>query len=410
MVSKESIFYGLFVLTFIVLSGFVISTSYDLVTSGQSSTPGSTVSLLSFNVSNTSSVSGTNLSSVTLDIINSNYGNISEVNISDGTTNYTNSSILGSTVIVSFGSGLTITGETNLTVFFAISSNSTWNASFGASVTSIANESNITYSSLPYTSSLIRVNDSTDPLTGGTLSKTDSDETTITTNFNSSQCSDGFSGISSCELSSDSGTVEGNLIKDLSCGTTYSLTITATDNEGNTNSASYSLETSPCSGGGSDYVAPTWKNTYVITNNQFSQGYTNTLSANERVRIPVNGMSHHVGVKSISQNSALIEVASDSQESQIDLGSTERFDVNHDNFYDLSVKVNSIVSDSVDLTITQISEPVESSQEDISSSETSDTGDVQDEVSDNSSNWIWIIVIVVLLFLAYLFFFKLRKK
>jgi len=77
------------------------------------------------------------------------------------------------------------------------------------------------------------------------LSKSSSTITTITISFS---CSDAV-GLKSCTLSSSSGTVSGSTISDLSCGTSYTVTVTAEDNAGNTATSSESFSTSSCGGG-----------------------------------------------------------------------------------------------------------------------------------------------------------------
>jgi len=77
------------------------------------------------------------------------------------------------------------------------------------------------------------------------LSKSSSTRTTITVSFSCSATS----GVSSCSLSSSLGTVSGSIISGLSCGNSYTITVTAEDNAGNTATSSESFSTSSCGGG-----------------------------------------------------------------------------------------------------------------------------------------------------------------
>lgn len=85
------------------------------------------------------------------------------------------------------------------------------------------------------------------------LSESSSTRTTIIVSFS---CNDAISGISSCSLSSSSGTVSSSTISSLSCGTGYTVTVTAEDNAGNIASSSQSMFTSNCRGGGLPIFQP----------------------------------------------------------------------------------------------------------------------------------------------------------
>jgi len=234
---------GFFLLVMLLSMWFVFADSYDVAPS--TAEAGETVSLLTFNVSNTSSI-GNNLTSVSVLLTGTaSIGNLTNVTISDGTNTYYNDSITGTTITLDV-SNAQITAETNFTINYTLDSSATWNVTLGASVTAITNQTNISYSAVPYTSSNVSVTETTAPTTS--LSKSSSTRTTITVSFS---CSDATSGISSCSLSSSSGTVSGSIISGLSCRTSYTITVTAEDNAGNTATSSESFSTSSSCGGGS---------------------------------------------------------------------------------------------------------------------------------------------------------------
>ena len=237
---------GVFLLVMLLSMWFVFADSYDVAP--PTAEAGETVSLLVFNVTNaTEDAINNNLTTITLSIIGTtgNFANITSVNISDGTNDYSNGSITGSVVTID-ASNAQIDADTNLTINVTLSSSATWNITFGINVTGIGVESaNVTATSTPFNSSLVTVDESTAPTTS--LSKSSSTITTITVSFS---CSDATSGVSSCSLSSSSGTVSGSIISGLSCGTSYTITVTAEDNAGNTATSSESFSTSSCGGGG----------------------------------------------------------------------------------------------------------------------------------------------------------------
>jgi len=236
---------GFFLLVMLLSMWFVFADSYD--EAPPTAEAGETVSLLVFNVTNaTEGAINNNLTTINLSIIGTsgNFANITSVNISDGTNDYSNGSITGSVVTID-ASNAQINADTNLTINVTLSSSATWDITFGVNVTGIGAEANVTVTSTPFNSSLVTVDESTAPTTS--LSKSSSTITTITVSFS---CSDATSGISSCSLSSSSGTVSGSIISGLSCRTSYTITVTAEDNAGNTATSSESFSTSSCGGGG----------------------------------------------------------------------------------------------------------------------------------------------------------------
>ncbi len=77
------------------------------------------------------------------------------------------------------------------------------------------------------------------------LSKSSSTTSSMVVSYS---CSDATSGLESCTLSSSSGTVSGSTISGLSCAISYTITVSAEDNTGNTASSSGSFSTEGCGG------------------------------------------------------------------------------------------------------------------------------------------------------------------
>lgn len=80
------------------------------------------------------------------------------------------------------------------------------------------------------------------------------------------------------------------------------------------------------------------------------------LSSHERVRILVSGQTHHVGVLSISGQTALIEVASTPRNVTFNVGETKKFELTGDSYYDVSVTLRSIASSKANMTLSSIHE------------------------------------------------------
>jgi len=198
----------------------------------------------------------------------------------------------------------------------------------------------------------------------------------------------------------------------LDCGSTYSYIVTCADYAGNSRAASaFSFETLSCStgsvsssGGAGGTATTTWANTQVLTDTQFEAGYTKELSTQERFKVTVGSLAHHVGVKSLTATKATIEIASDPVTVELDVGEEAKVNVNSDGFYDIYVKLNSIANNKADVTIKKINEAIPAGAGNVST-----TGEVGGEETGTEEggattaggfNWnLWIIVIVVLVIL-----------
>lgn len=90
-------------------------------------------------------------------------------------------------------------------------------------------------------------------------------------------------------VSSSAGTISDSTISGLSCGTSYTITVTSTDNAGNTVSESQSMSTSPCGGGGISTVSQPSK----------VHSWTEVLPGEASI---MKGFDDEVGVKQITIN------------------------------------------------------------------------------------------------------------
>lgn len=210
----------------------------------------------------------------------------------------------------------------------------------------------------------------------------------------------------------------------LNCGTTYSYIVGCADGVGNeANSASTSFTTSSCSGGssggggGGGGSTTTWANTFSPSDTQLEGGYTKKLKQNNRVQVKVGGTTHYVGVKSLTDTTATIEVASTPVTATLGVGQEKKFDVDSDGFYDLSVKLNSVSKSNADITIMKINEPIPTTSGSEVSPSGSDEGVTAEEpqlapeegVSEGSSAWIWILVLLIIIAIVAAIIYNKRK-
>ena len=117
--------------------------------------------------------------------------------------------------------------------------------------------------------------------------------------------------------------------------------------------------TTTTSGGGGG-AASAWKSTYVISDEQFENGYTQELAVSYRVKVSVSGEIHYAGIVEVTNTTATINVSSTPQQATLSVGETKKFEVTNDTFYDLSVTLNSInaLNKRVNVTIKSIHEEV----------------------------------------------------
>ncbi len=233
---QKYVFSGILIFLVVVLGlWFVFADSYDVAPS--TAEAGDTISMITFNVTNaTVDAINNNLTTITLSIIGTsgNFANITNVNISDGTNDYSNGSITGSVVTID-ASNAQIDADTNLTINVTLSSSATWNITFGVNVTDIGVESaNVTATSTPFSSSLITVNESTLPTASASCSPT-----TIYSGYSfPCSCSGTDDGATASGVSTTSGssTSSDGTSTPTSTGT-FTYTCTITDIAGNSASA-----------------------------------------------------------------------------------------------------------------------------------------------------------------------------
>ncbi len=243
------LFVGVF-LTVMLATSFIFADSYDLVTSDQTAVAEGTVSLLTFNVSNTTATGETaTLDTVTVNLIGTaSAGNITNVTLFDGTTVYYNDSGIFPAVITVSSS---ITQETNFTVNFTLSSSATWNKTFGANVTAITNSTTnasntfVRYSTLPYSSGTVSVTEATVP----TATATCTGDIFINEAFPCT-CSGTDSGSTASGVSTSVGTSTSGSITDTSVTGVFTYTCTVTDLAGNSASATKQYTVFTTGGGG----------------------------------------------------------------------------------------------------------------------------------------------------------------
>jgi hypothetical protein len=180
----------------------------------------------------------------------------------------------------------------------------------------------------------------------------------------------------------------------------------ATDTAGNSyqSNLTYTVTSASGSGPSSSGGAATYTKTYVISDAEFKAGYTKGLKTNEKARFNVNGITHNVGVTSLSTTTATISVFSTPQSATLQIGDIRKFDVNGNNYYDISIKLESIESNKANILISSVNELI---TEETSAEETTkeDEGlaakEEETKAEEKNLTWLWILIILIILVLVW---------
>ena len=175
-----------------------------------------------------------------------------------------------------------------------------------------------------------------------------------------------------------------------------------------------SSTTSSSSSGG---IAATsgWK-TYIDEVEMTNKGFiTRELKAKERARILIGEDKHYVGVVSLTIKDVLINISSpNSQTYTMQKGEERQFDVDYDRTMDISIKINDILSNRVNLTISYLDANAVAGANNsaITGAATdSDGGGVEDSGENtSSSNWVWLIIVIAVIAILGLGYFLWLKK
>jgi len=145
---------------------------------------------------------------------------------------------------------------------------------------------------------------------------------------------------------------------------------------------------SPGDGG----TPPFWTKTYVEDDEELSEkGEVNKeLKAKHRIRLKIDNGTHYVGVISLTNTTATINVSSTPQQVTLSVGDLRKFEVTNDSYYDLSVTLSAInsTSNKANVTILSISEEITAEIE-------AETGGEKEE--GEISVWIWILIAVMII-------------
>ncbi len=199
---------------------------------------------------------------------------------------------------------------------------------------------------------------------------------------------------------------------------TFTTRCTASDYTGNSalSDVTYTVTSSTSSGGGGGGggagVSASVTKTYSITEEQAEVGYINIIKENEQVKLAITitvpataagagptsvTENHYVKVADVVNKSVTITVSSTPQTVTLSEGEEKKFEVTNDTFYDISVKLNGIVSNKANLTIKSIHEEMPklpSAEQNATAGETGAAGEGEAAGATNLA-WLWIVLVVI---------------
>ncbi|MCK4552995.1 hypothetical protein KAT80_02225 [Candidatus Pacearchaeota archaeon] len=148
-----------------------------------------------------------------------------------------------------------------------------------------------------------------------------------------------------------------------------------------------------------------WTKSYSISDNQFTNGYTQQLATKGRIKFKVGGTTHQAGVLELTETTVKIEVSSTPQEATLAIGDVRKFDVDEDEYYDVVVTLNSILDGKANITVKSINELITVETEAEEQEKEESAGDVTEDEEEDSSLfkkwWFWMVAVLVVAGIIY---------
>jgi hypothetical protein len=154
---------------------------------------------------------------------------------------------------------------------------------------------------------------------------------------------------------------------------------------------------------------PTEGETFAVTSEQLSSGYTQAFEASDKASFSSGGASHTVTVSGVSTSTATIIVESTPQQATLNVGEVKKFELSGDNYYDLSVKLNSITNGKANLTVISINELMPAGETSPVAASNETTVPEVTEAAGGMSAWIWVLIAVAVVVVVIIVAKKMRK-
>jgi len=180
-------------------------------------------------------------------------------------------------------------------------------------------------------------------------------------------------------------------------------------------STSSSSSSSSSSGGAT--TGGGWRMTYLASGSELDEGVIKVLSVLQRIKLRVEEVFHYVGVKEVGTDSATVVVASDEEEAVLAVGEEKMFEVTGDEWYDLLVRLESIVDSKAEIFVKSIHSEIK--EETVEEEVAEETVEEQEEVVETlpepvieEKNWMlyWILLAITVVIVASILIYFLTKR
>jgi len=207
------------------------------------------------------------------------------------------------------------------------------------------------------------------------------------------------------------------VISGLAASTTYAYVVSSCDRAGNCvntsdgfTTSAVSSSSSSSSGGGSSsggsFSGSVKPNVYEVTSVEVTAGYTRSLKKNDKVNFSIfdfEGGRHLLSVNSVEVDYVNLTIASEPVNFVLGVGQSVKLNLTSVVYYDLFVKLNTIVGGVAELTIQLINEPIEVRVVEV-------TGEVVVSEVEVVGNYLWVVVVLVFVLVGIVFVVLKRGK
>ncbi len=149
-------------------------------------------------------------------------------------------------------------------------------------------------------------------------------------------------------------------------------------------------ETQPSTGGSSGTP------TYYIDSDRLSEGYTKYMRENEQLKFSIDGTEHTLKLDEITASGVKITISSEAQTIELAVGETAKVELTGDNYYDLSVKLESIEGIFAKLTLKAIHEEMPAQPSQPSAPPQEEAGEEAEGVTAKKLPIIPVTIVIVL--------------
>lgn len=182
---------------------------------------------------------------------------------------------------------------------------------------------------------------------------------------------------------------------------TFTYACSVTDNAGNSATTTASYSVTGDSGDGST-TSSSWTSTHGISDEIFEKGYTQEIGAKKRVRVRVENTYHYIGVVSLTETKATINITSAPVQVILGIGEDAKVDVTDDGFYDIYVILNAIANNKANVTMQKIHEEIPAEEE----GPVTTTGELEEgegeeeeeeEAEEKDRTWLWVLIAILII-------------